>query len=358
MGLKILHTADWHLDSPFARFSPEQQEFLMGEQRRIPGRIADLVRKENCDLVLISGDIFDGTASRKSVALVRDALKACCVPVVITPGNHDYLTPGSPWLEEKWPENVHVFTGGLNSMVLPQLNCRIYGAGYRAPECPGLLENFKREGPERYHVAVLHGDPMRLSSPYCPITAAQVRDSGLTYLALGHIHKAGSFRTPNTLCGWPGVPMGRGYDETREKGVYIVTLEERAELRFVPLDTPRFYEIEVDTDIQELENVLPPADNDSFYRVTLTGSGGEPLWKLKEYYRGMTNLEWIDNRTQKTDMWHRAGEDTLEGAYFRLLREKLEQAAGDREDLTEEARKVHLAAEISHKILEGREVVL
>ena len=29
MGLKILHTADWHMDSPFAQFSPEQRELLM-----------------------------------------------------------------------------------------------------------------------------------------------------------------------------------------------------------------------------------------------------------------------------------------------------------------------------------------
>jgi len=159
MGLKILHTADWHLDSPFARFSPGQQEFLIREQRRIPGKIAELVRKESCDLVLISGDIFDGTASRESVDIVRDALKACGVPVVITPGNHDYITTGSPWLEEKWPENVHIFTGGLTSMVFPELNCRIYGAGYRSPECPALLENFKKEGPERYHVAVLTRTP-------------------------------------------------------------------------------------------------------------------------------------------------------------------------------------------------------
>ena len=203
MGLKILHSADWHMDSPFAQFSPEQQEFLMGEQRKIPGMIAELVSRENCDLVLLSGDIFETATSRKSVGMIREALGDCRVPVVIAPGNHDYLTPGSPWLEESWPENVHIFTGELTSIALPQLNCKVYGAGYRSAECPGLLEGFRAEGLERYHIGVLHSDPVRLKSPYCPITAAQVRDSGLNYLALGHIHRAGSFRTPGTLCGWP-----------------------------------------------------------------------------------------------------------------------------------------------------------
>jgi DNA repair exonuclease SbcCD nuclease subunit len=352
MGLRILHSADWHMDSPFGLFRPEQQDFLMREQRKIPGKIAELCRRENCDLVLLSGDIFENPTSRRSVGVVREALRDCGVPVIIAPGNHDYHTTGSPWLEERWPENVFIFPPGISSIALPQLDCRIYGSGYRSAECPGLLEDFRAEGTERYLLAVLHADPMRMRSPYCPITAAQVRDSGLHYLALGHIHKAGSFHAPGTLCAWPGTPMGRGYDETREKGVYIVDLDEKAEIRFVGLDTPQFHEEEVDTDKQSLDEVLPAADNQHFYRVTLTGSSGEPIWRLKERYRGMPNLEFIDRREEKADLWDRAGEDTLEGTYFRLLREKLDRAE------LEEAEVFRLAAEISRRILDGKEVAL
>ena len=46
MGLKILHTADWHLDSPFAGFTGKQREQLKQEQKKIPGKIADLCRRE------------------------------------------------------------------------------------------------------------------------------------------------------------------------------------------------------------------------------------------------------------------------------------------------------------------------
>ena len=70
MGLKILHSADWHMGSPFASFSPEQREFLKRAQRRVPGIIAELVCQENCDLVLLSGDIFDSPISREDVSLV------------------------------------------------------------------------------------------------------------------------------------------------------------------------------------------------------------------------------------------------------------------------------------------------
>lgn len=352
MGLKILHTADWHMDSPFAGFKPSQQEYLKQELKKVPGKIAELCRRENCDLVLISGDIFDSATCRDSAQLVCDALRSCGVPVFIAPGNHDYLTTGSPWLEMTWPENVYIFTVGLQSVALPQLNCRVYGAGYRSMDCKPLMENFKAEGPERYKLAVLHGDPMRLRSPYCPVTTAQVRDSGLDYVALGHIHKCGSFRAKQSLCGWPGSPMGRGFDETREKGVYIVELGERISSRFVALDTPRFYDLEVNTENQDVEQILPAMDRGDFYRVTLTGSTGPKLEELKAQFADLKNLEWIDNRELKPDPWERVGDDTLEGGYFRLLQSRLTYAASADKEI------IQLAAEISRTILDGKEVVL
>lgn len=87
-----------------------------------------------------------------------------------------------------------------------------------------------------------------------------MRDSGLQYLALGHIHKAGAFHAGGTLCAWPGCPMGRGWDETGEKGVCIVTVEDSASLRAVALDTIRFHELKADISSgaeAALEKVLP-----------------------------------------------------------------------------------------------------
>lgn len=355
MGLKILHSADWHLDSPFAGFSGEQRAFLKAELRKIPEKVADLCRREQCDLVLLSGDLFDGPPAAESVSALRDALAEIGVPVFISPGNHDFLTAGSVWFSEKWPQNVKIFDKNLSFVALPQLNCRVYGAGYTGMDCPGLLADFRAEGEEDFRIAVLHGDPMQLHSPYCPITTAQVRDSGLDYLALGHIHRAGSFRAGDTLCAWPGCPMGRGFDETQEKGVYIVTLSEQADARFVPLDTPRFYDLEVDTQenaMDALEAVLPAGASRNCYRLTLTGSGEGALEELYAKFSHLPNLELRDRREAKADIWENAGADTLEGTYFRLLREKMEQAA------PEAKRSFCLAAEISRKLLQGKEVVL
>ncbi len=353
MGLKILHSADWHLDSPFGSFTPEQRDLLRREQRRIPDMVADLCRKEGCDLVLLAGDIFDGEATRETVTILKKALEHCAVPVFISPGNHDFCGGSSPWLEESWPENVHVFTGGLESLAVPALSCRVYGAGYKSMDCPALLEDFRAEGGETYQIAVLHGDATMANSPYCPVTAAQVRNSGLDYLALGHIHKAGAFRAGGTLCAWPGCPMGRGWDETGEKGLCVVTLEDTAEIRGVTLDTLRFYDqtVEIGEDAgAALEAVLPAGGGEDFYRITLTGTGTVDMEQLRKQFARFPNLELRDNVEAPMDLWAEAGADTLRGVYFRMLRELAEER--------DDPEQVRLAAEISQKLLNGREVTL
>ena len=350
MGLKILHSADWHLDSAFVSFSEEQRQSLKEAQGKIPGKIAELCRKENCDLVLLSGDLFDGAATRESIERVQQALKDCGVPVFISPGNHDFCGDGSPWLEESWPENVKVFTGALESVVIPELDCRVYGAGYKSMDCPALLEDFHAEGTEKYQVAVLHGDPTVSNSPYCLITAAQVRNSGLDYLALGHIHKAGAFRAGATLCAWPGCPMGRGWDELGEKGCCIVTLEDTDELRPVVMDTLKFFEKELNIGgnaAAALEGLLPAAGSEDFYRISLTGYGEADTEKLKAQLGKWPNVELRDMTETPVDIWEDVDADSLRGVYFRMLRQ-----------LSEENPNAVLAAEISRKLLEGRQVRL
>ena len=350
MGLRILHSADWHMGSAFGGFSAQQRRFLRQKQLALPGLVAELCRQEGCDLVLLAGDIFDGIPSREVVEAVKTGLADCAVPVFVSPGNHDFCGLGSPWAEEAWPENVHVFKGGITSVALPELDCRIYGAGFNSMDSPSLLTHFAAQASEKYTIGLFHGDPVTLRSPYNPVTAAQIRESGLSYLALGHIHKAGSLTQGDTLCGWPGCPMGRGWDETGEKGVYLVTLEDTAAIQFRPLAMPLFWDLEADVTEgaeEAVAAVLPAAANADFFRITLTGGADVDVELLGRAFSGFPNLQLRDRTDPPVDLWAEVGEDTFRGTYFRLLQE---QAQSD-----ETAR---LAAEISHRLLSGREVSL
>lgn len=353
--MKILHAADLHLDTPFTGRDPEAVSYLKRALLSVPEKIAEICTAQGCELVLLSGDLFDGDATPESIHALKAALSAITVPTFISPGNHDFCAPSSPWLTESWPDNVHIFTKPvMESVSLPELDCRIYGAGYTGMDCPALLENFRAEGSETYHIAVLHGDPVQKNAPYCPISQAQVANSGLHYLALGHVHKAGSFTAGDTLCAWPGCPMGRGNDETGEKGLYIVTLEGSASMEFLPLDTPRFYDLEVEvltTAEEALSSVLPAVGSDDFYRITLTGES-EPFDAVALLRTDFPHLELRDRTVPPADLWGCIEEDSLEGMYFRMLHDALADAD------EETAEQITLAAKISRRILDGREVAL
>ena len=286
--IKILDSADWHLDSPLQGRLPQQAELLRRELLQIPDRVAALCREENCDLMLLAGDLFDGPYSQQTYRAVYDALQSVNVPVFIAPGNHDYICPDSPYEKELWPENVHIFKKQQIEWVdLPALGLRVYGAGFQSMDCPGLLEGFQAEG---FAVGLFHGDPTQVNSPYNPITKTQTAQSGLAYLALGHVHKGDGLRAGDTLCAWPGCPMGRGYDEQGEKGVLIVTLEDTVQTRFVPLEGPRFFDVSVDF-AAGIGSVLPAVANHDFYRVTLTGEAEKvDLEALRAQFLAFPNL--------------------------------------------------------------------
>lgn len=355
--MKILHSADLHLDTPFTGRSDDQVRLLRRSLLQIPGKLAELCRREQCDMMLLSGDLFDGPWTADSLNALRSALEEAAVPVFISPGNHDFCDRNSPYLTELWPKNVHIFTAPeIRSVVVDALDCRVYGAGYRSMDCGSLLKNFRAEGHERYHIGVLHGDPTQINSPYCPVTSVQVRESGLHYLAMGHIHKSGSFRSGETLCAWPGCPMGRGYDEQDIKGCMIATIDDLAHVRFIPLDTPRFYDYEIAAGADALSTIrslLPAVGDDCFYRITLTGESAPlDLNALTAAFACFPNLELRDRTMPPKDIWGSADADSLEGVYFRHLKAAME-------DADEETRKtLTLAARISRQILDGQEVVL
>ncbi len=349
--IKILHSADWHLDAPL-----QGKEELKQPLAAIPSKLATLCKEEACDLVLLAGDLFDGAPSADAVLALKKALAQMEVPVFITPGNHDYAAPGSAWLTELWPENVTVITENqVVSHILEGLDCTVYGAAFTSMDCAPLLEGFRASHPTRYGIGIFHGDPTMVSSTYNPITQTQIRQSGLDYLALGHIHKAGSLQCGGTFCLWPGCPMGKDYGEPGEKGAYIITLDETVSAKFVALDTPRFYDLVLnvaDSAQRVLEQILPPAGSPDYYRITLTGTS-EPLdmTQLQGTFAHIPHLQLIDQTQPPVDVWKALGADSLEGQLFGLLKQEMDTAS------EEEKPVFYLAAELSRKVLDGQEVV-
>ncbi|GHE30651.1 metallophosphoesterase family protein [Sphingobacterium griseoflavum] len=86
--MKILHTADWHLGKKLDYFS------RLDEQRDVLNEITDIANREDVDVVVIAGDIFDTfNPPVEAVELLYKTLRCLSNngqrPVIVIAGNHD-----------------------------------------------------------------------------------------------------------------------------------------------------------------------------------------------------------------------------------------------------------------------------
>ena len=144
--IKILHAADFHLDSPFRALSPEQARQRRQEVRENVLRLANFANAEQVELVLLSGDLFDSDEIyRETAEMLAHALGSISGRVLIAPGNHDCWDPRGPYGQVEWPENVHIFKSKtIEAVEWPEKNCVVYGAAFTEPECTeDLLRGFR-----------------------------------------------------------------------------------------------------------------------------------------------------------------------------------------------------------------------
>ena len=359
--IKFLHAADLHLDAPFSALSPEQAAARRQEQRALLTELAEAANAQDCDVVLLAGDLFDSSsASEQTLLALRRALASIRAPVFISPGNHDCLLPGSAYLTERWPENVHIFkTDAIEAVELPEKQLRVYGAGFTARHERPLLEGFRAKTDGWTNLMVLHGDATQAASPYNPITPEQLAASGLAYLALGHIHQAsGLLRCGSTCYAWPGCAMGRGFDECGQKGALLVELDGTScRTEFLPVRTRRYEILQVEAGDDPLAAVLaalPQGAQEDCYRILFTGeSGGLDLHALSRALAPrFYSLSLRDCTIPKTELWAGCGEDTLRGHFLLELKRRYDGADEPTRRILAQAARLTLA------LMDGREVTL
>ena len=360
--LRFIHAADLHLDSAFRALGPGQASRLRQERRETLFRLADYVNSQDVRLVLLAGDVFDGGGYRETREALAEALGRMEAWVFVAPGNHDFWGPGSPWLTDAWPENVHIFQErAMRGIELPDWGVTVHGAAFTGPEqSESLLAGFSAPRDGGVHIGLLHGETDPSEARYNPIRREEIAASGLDYLALGHIHKRREpWRVGKTLCAWPGCLEGRGFDETGEKGFYQGTVDHGAvtEPAFVPFARRRYEVLEADvtgtSPRAAVEAALPPDTERDLYRILLTGETGEAGVRALEtaLAERFYALEIQDHTRLAEDVWARAGEDSLRGLFLRDLRARWESAGSEAERET-----VTLAARFGLAALDRRDL--
>lgn len=247
--MKFIHAADLHIESPYkgiGAFNSELAKALIRSGYDAFHRLIQLCIDQEIDFLLISGDSFDSETGSLGAQYQfikgMDRLQTAKINVYVICGNHDPLTSWPKHL--KLPENVFLFPANKVTRVEYQKEGRnlaqIYGVSFETKEeYKDFSVDFQCKDSSVFSIGLLHGtiSGNQEHIPYCPFELANLRASGIDYWALGHIHKREVLLEKNPVIIYPGNIQGRHFNETGEKGCYLVNVENNhvTDYQFVPL---------------------------------------------------------------------------------------------------------------------------
>jgi DNA repair protein SbcD/Mre11 len=352
--LRVLHTADLHLDRSFSSWgdaaSTRKQDLLDTLHE-----IGNLARERRVHLVLLSGDQFDRhnpdavTVSRfrSWLGQLRDA----GIRVAMIAGNHDSYWYEDSVYRQHLPSNTVFFQDTLceepKELVLSGMHVWLYGIAHDHTQQRDVLPGFRRRGDGDVHIGLMHAtvDPrpdIDVADRYLPLTSADLATTELDYIALGHLHSARTIEAGKScLAAYPGSPEPLDRTELGTRSVTLITFSGGApEIETIScgkrvaqretIDTSGLTEDEISNRIRELE------DERLILTAELTGAPQEipDISNLEATLAHHFCFLSVKDRTSVVDAGYVQrieNEHTIRGAFVRQMRDRIQTANNDRD---------------------------
>ena len=340
--MKIMHLADFHLDSAFSGFSKEAADKKRADLRNVFVRAMQIAKESKVKLILISGDLFDtpfcSSLTRKTVF---DAMKDVDCPIVIAPGNHDYYNKNGSYADKSLPENVFVFNSNeLGRFDFDELGISVIGYAFtsdRFEENP--LANEVPLSSENVNILCAHTEIGTAYLRYAPMSFSSIAKHGFVYAALGHVHNPSEpIRIENSLIAYSGFAQGRSFDELGDGGAYIVDIDlenKNATVERIMLSSMRYIIEKIDItsldNDDDVANKIEDVINEKKYseetalRVVLTGAIpsdyaiNEAAITSKLTSSALALLQLRNETVANFDLADLEGDMTVRGEVYRLL---------------------------------------
>ncbi|MBO5682998.1 MAG: DNA repair exonuclease [Clostridia bacterium] len=368
--IKIFHMGDVHLDSAFHRFPKEQRVKLRAHQRKLFLKMIDHVRQGGYDMLLISGDLFDGIdVSVECEECVISALSSLACPVVISPGNHDPFELISTYRKQKLSENVYVFSSYEPQVFdFPEIGVQVCGYAFlRSNELSyDPLEGFTPPEFDGVRLLCAHGELGVSGSKFAPLYEAEIAAKGFKYAALGHVHTPSVTEKDGAVIAYCGVSEGRGFDECGIGGALSVVIDgDRVTTERVEFGEYEYKVVSFDvsgiSDAAELLKTLAglvdatEKKDTSALRIELSGEADISLEiNCEDLAAALSDrifyLEIKDKTYPKIDTSALSLDSTLRGEIYRVLGAALESESPEERKKAAEALRIALLA------VEGREI--
>ena len=237
--VRLLHCGGFRFDNPTWEGPEEWVSMRNQDLWQTFEAVLALCQSEKVDLLFLTGNLFEQEyVSKETVERVVKLLsKLNETRIFITPGERDPLVNTSAYRLALWPNKVHIFSKGINSVKIPSLNVTVYGAGWTAYHQDGaFLDGFQVVKDGTLQLMLLHAtvDPFKNLNKFIPIMPEQIAASGLDYLALGHEEEwSGIQQAGKTFWADCGSPEARRFRENGPHGVLLGEIgQERGSTKF------------------------------------------------------------------------------------------------------------------------------
>ncbi len=348
--IKLLHCADFHLDTPFTAKDSRSAQARRQMLRNTFIRCIDIALERKVDFLLIAGDLFDRnfiTDETAKLILSQFARLEGITKIILTPGNHDPYQPDSIYQKTEFPSNVSLFTSDkLTHFDFPECNTRIYGYAFLDRNLATFpLAHFTPDESDATRIDLLcaHTEYDSPASKKAPITAHDLENSHFDYAAFGHIHKySGMHEIGQTHYCYCGSADGLDFGECGPKYfIYAELSKAGGKTRFLYeaiSSSPRHYEI-LPIDISGAQHNLDAVeairagllqngyDENTAVRILLRGNVGEKFYfseaELLPYFEQLLHLEIRNETNPFFDCKELEADIGIRGALYRQLKEKL-----------------------------------
>lgn len=361
MTIRCLHTADLHLDAHFPTWG-EKEALRRADLLKTFERIVNLAIKNDVQLFLISGDLFDSphpdpaTVARVQTEL-RRLVERGIIPVLL-PGTHDPFAPkNSIYRRETFP-GILLNEAQLSEpqhLLIKGMNCYLYGFAYQSGKADELLPSMQRRELPGFHIGLLHGS--RRGSPEwnyrhkdLPFDLADLAALRLDYVALGHYHTYEALldESGRSIAAYPGSPEGKRFGENGPRYCALVTLSAGgARIEALEVNGRTLAEQEIDlSGIVTMEGAIAEirrhANPDLILRLRLTGTVEIPLVLPVLLAACRDDFFWLEllDATRLYDSAYARRiehEETVRGLFVRRMRCLIEESPPERRPIVEEA---------------------
>ncbi len=326
--LKFLHIGDIHLGREFNingnfgdNYSIRREEIWRSFENAL-----EFATNNGISLVLIPGDLYENSSISLSDLdrLTYLFKKFINLKIIISLGNHDYISVKSEYLKANSPDNVFIFGPNLEYIELNN-KVRIYGFSwsqveYSIYEFPDIrLDN------DFINILSIHGTDSSNTS-YLPLDVKKLESLGFDYIALSHIHIPGKIGEKTY---YSGSLEPLSFADIGERGGYIVELSKRDLVsKFINLSTRQYEILEFDVSLiknnselfNEIDNLLENIDSKNLLRLKLIGQHDRlDLNSLGEIFsHRLFYFEILDLTTRKIDVLEilEENKDNLLGRYL------------------------------------------